>query len=72
MIALEGCGSSATSITSPSTINRCAITVQAVEAEVPAQGGSGSITVAAARDCTWTAASEAQWLSIKTGATGQG
>ncbi|MGH9310565.1 MAG: BACON domain-containing protein, partial [Vicinamibacterales bacterium] len=59
-------------MTSPSTINRCAITIQSADSQVPAQGGSGSIAVAAARDCTWTAATEGPWLSIKAGANGQG
>jgi hypothetical protein len=40
---------------------------------VPAEGGTGAITVGAARDCTWTAAVEgAQWLSISNGTNGQG
>ena len=68
------CGesTSVTSVTAPSTVSRCAITVQAIDGQVPAQGGSGTISVAAARDCTWTASSDAPWLSIRAGASGQG
>lgn len=74
-LALAGaCGesTSVTSVTAPSTVSRCAITVQAVDGQIPAQGGSGAISVAAARDCTWTASSDAPWLTIRTGASGQG
>jgi hypothetical protein len=69
---LSSCGSTATSVTSPSTINRCALTIQASTTQLPAQGGSGSITVTAARDCAWSASSESQWLSIKSTPSGQG
>src|SRR5690349_7748045 len=69
---LTACGSPTTSVTSPATINRCALTVQGVDGQIPAQGGSGTLAVAAARDCTWTAATEASWLSLKSGTSGQG
>jgi hypothetical protein len=68
-----GCGSSATTstATSPSGINRCAVTVNG-NGQVPAQGGAGSLAVTAARECTWSAAVEGPWLTIKAGANGQG
>src|SRR5215218_7885136 len=71
--ATAGCGSSATTATatSPTSITRCAVTGN-VSGQVPAQGGSGSLTVSAARECAWSAAAEGQWLSIKTGGNGQG
>jgi Putative binding domain, N-terminal/Viral BACON domain len=69
---LHACGSSATTVTSPTTISRCAITVQPFEGQIPAQGGSGSLNVGAARDCTWTASTDGQWLSIRAGSNGQG
>jgi hypothetical protein len=70
--SIAGCGSSATSVTGPSTISRCAISVQLTEAQIPAHGGSGSVAVTAARDCTWSATSEAQWLTIRSTSSGQG
>src|SRR5688500_15949922 len=66
-----GCGSSATTATSPSSISRCSVTVS-TEGQVPAQGGTSRLTVSAARECAWNASVEGQWLTIKAGATGQG
>jgi len=37
-----------------------------------ASGGSGSVSIAAEMGCSWTAASNAPWLSISSGGTGTG
>ena len=37
-----------------------------------ASGGSGSVSIAAGAGCSWTAASNAPWLSISSGGTGTG
>ena len=73
LVSATGCGSSATTstATSPSSINRCAVTVNG-SGQVPAQGGAGSLAVSAARECIWAASAEGQWLTIKTGTNGQG
>jgi hypothetical protein len=72
-LGILGCGSSATtSITSPSAVSKCAVSVGAPETPVPARGGAGTVTITTARECAWTAASEAGWISIKAGASGQG
>ncbi len=39
---------------------------------VGAAGGSGSLTVTTARECTWSAQSEVDWITITSGGTGQG
>lgn len=72
LLALPACGSSATSVTSPTTVARCPVTAQAVDAQIPAQGGAGTVRVSTTRDCTWTASTEGPWLSIKAGTSGQG
>src|SRR5690242_15631965 len=75
LITLQACGGSSTSVssvTSPSSVNRCAITMQPVDAPLPAGGGSGAIVVSAARECAWSASVEGAWLSLKSGASGQG
>jgi hypothetical protein len=72
LISASGCGSSATTATSPSTITRCAISIHGLDGPVPAAGGAATIGVAAARDCTWTASAEGTWLTIKSGGSGQG
>ena len=71
LLMVSGCGSSATTMTSPTTVIRCAVTVNG-GGDVPAQGGNGNLTVAAARECSWTASVEGQWLTIKSGTSGQG
>ena len=65
-------GSAATSMTAPTSINRCAIAIQGLDAPLPAEGGSASIAVAAARECAWSASVEGSWLTIKTGGQGDG
>jgi hypothetical protein len=72
-IGVSACGSSATTATatSPSSISRCAVTVNG-DGQVPAAGATKSFSVSAARECAWAASVEATWLAIKTGASGQG
>lgn len=66
------CGSSSTTITSPGAVSKCAVTLGAPAAILPATGGTGTITVRTERECQWTAASEAAWLTLAGGTTGQG
>lgn len=66
------CGSSTTTVTSPSTIQRCGVTIGATDATIPAAGGNGRVTVTTARECAWTAATEVGWLSIVGPNSGQG
>src|SRR5262249_44824134 len=50
----------------------CAYTIAPRIQTLEASGGAGSITVAAAQSCTWTAASLVNWLTIDSGASGAG
>ncbi len=75
LVALQACGSSSTSIssvTSPSSVNRCAITMQGVGGPLPADGASAVITVTAARECAWSATVDGAWLTLRSGTNGQG
>jgi Viral BACON domain/Putative binding domain, N-terminal len=64
------CGSTSTSVTGP-TGTKCDVAVANNTPQLPASGGTGSVSVTTARDCTWTASTEAGWISL--GATsGQG
>ena len=72
LLALHACGSSATSVTSPTSLTRCGITMQPVEGPLPASGGTAIVTVLAARECAWSASVEGTWLSVRSGASGQG
>jgi hypothetical protein len=75
LLFFQACGSSSTSVssvTSPTSVNRCAITIRPVEGPLPADGGSAAIGVTAARECTWSASVDGAWLTLKSGNTGQG
>ena len=71
MIAVTSCGSSTKTSTSPTSLTRCGVTLTGT-ADVPAQGGNGTLSVAAERECSWAASTEGQWLTIRSGSTGQG
>ena len=70
--AAAACGSSSTTITSPGSVSKCAVTLGAPAAILPATGGTGTITVRTERECQWTATSEAAWLTLAAGTSGQG
>jgi hypothetical protein len=71
LIAVASCGSSTKTSTSPTSLARCGVTLSG-NATVPAQGGNGTVNVAAERECTWSASIEGQWLTLRSGSTGQG
>jgi hypothetical protein len=54
---------------SPTT---CTYTVSPVNAEFGKDAGIGTVTVNAPPDCSWTAASNASWLTITSGGQGSG
>jgi hypothetical protein len=66
------CGSSSTTSTAPSTVPRCSVALGESDLSVPASGGSGTINVTTARECTWTANSTASWLTFRGPSSGQG
>jgi hypothetical protein len=65
------CTSSSTSVTAP-TSSKCAISVSSNPSSFSANGGSGTVSVTTERDCTWSAASDASWISLGAAPTGQG
>jgi hypothetical protein len=50
---------------------RCQTTLGGQQAPIPPDGGSVSVSVNAARDCTWTAASDVSWMQLNA-TSGQG
>jgi len=64
------CGSTTTSVTGPSG-EKCEISVTNNPSELPASGGTGTLTVTTSRDCTWSASTDAPWVSL-TATSGQG
>jgi hypothetical protein len=70
-LAAARCTSSSTSVTAP-TSSKCAISVSSNPSSFAAGGGSGTVSVATDRDCTWSAASNSAWISLSTTPNGQG
>ena len=71
-LTLVGCGSSGSTVTSPSTLSKCAVAVDVPASTLPAGGATGAIAIKTERECQWTAQPEVNWLSITAGASGQG
>jgi hypothetical protein len=65
------CGSSSTSVVAPTT-QKCQITVNGFTGAFGPSGGSGSATIDAARECSWSASTQAQWISLGSPAQGTG
>ena len=71
-LLVAGCGSSGYTATSPSSISKCGVALEAPASTLSASGGTGSITIATERECQWSAQSDAAWLTIPSGTSGQG
>jgi len=50
----------------------CTYAIAPASASAPAGGTTGSVAVTAPTGCTWTAASNASWITITSGASGSG
>ena len=50
----------------------CSFSIAPTSASVPAGGGTGSVSVTTAGGCNWTAASNAAWITVTSGASGSG
>jgi len=72
LLSAAACGSSSNTVTAPAAISKCAVTVDAANTTIPAGGGSGTVNVQTERECQWTAQPDVTWLSITSGASGQG
>jgi len=71
-LASSTCGGSTavTNVVGPDGA-RCQTTASAQPSNVGADGGSVSVSVSAARDCTWSATSDASWMQLSA-TSGQG
>jgi hypothetical protein len=66
-----GCSSASTS-TDPSPV-KCQVSLDPAASSVDPAGASGSVTVTAQPECTWTASADAPWITItSTPPSGQG
>jgi hypothetical protein len=50
----------------------CTFSIAPTSQNVPALGGTGTVTVTTTSACAWTASSNAPWLTITSGAAGTG
>ena len=66
------CGSTSSSTTTSPSPVRCAVAATANPSTFPASGGTGSLVVSAARECSWSAASQAAWIALAAPTEGQG
>jgi len=66
-----GCGSSSSVVSAPSP-TKCTVATTLSSAKVGADGGSGRATVTANPECAWASSSEAAWVVITEGQSGQG
>jgi Domain of unknown function (DUF5666)/Putative binding domain, N-terminal/Viral BACON domain len=66
-----GCGGNSVTTTSAPTPVKCTTNLSGLPASVPAAGTKVQATVSAARECSWSATSEAAWVAMSPDA-GQG
>ena len=65
------CGSSSINVTAPTDV-KCKVTATNAGSSAPPDGMSGAITISTNRDCTWSASTTTQWISLTSAVTGQG
>ena len=68
---ISACTSTETTSTAPSS-DKCQITVTNAPSAFTANGGTGTVTIAAARDCTWAVAPTVAWVTVTGAPSGQG
>jgi hypothetical protein len=68
---VAGCGSSSTAV-APSNVEKCTIGVTSSTSTVEADGGKGRITIQTGRECTWSVASSASWITFASATEGRG
>jgi hypothetical protein len=69
-IVATSCGSTSETVTGPTPV-KCGVQVQLEQTTFTASGGTGTLKVTSNRECTWTAQSDAGWVSL-TSTSGQG
>lgn len=72
LLILTGCGStSETNVTGPSQ-PKCQVQAASEHVSFSPDGGTGTIRVDTTRECSWSAKSDAPWVSLGSPASGQG
>ena len=68
---VSSCGSTAETVTGPTQV-RCDVQADAANLSFTSDGGTGTMQVKTNRECTWSAQSEAPWLTLNPPVSGQG
>src|SRR4051812_40541961 len=71
LLSLAACSSTQTSINAP-TSDKCQVAASSSPSAFAASGGSGSLAITTARDCTWSISTQAAWISLVGNNDGQG
>ena len=71
LLGTQGCTQSSTSLAEPSS-TKCQITATNQPSSFPSAGGRGSVSIGATRDCAWSIAANAPWISIAGDRSGMG
>jgi hypothetical protein len=71
LASMAACGSSSETSTAPSQI-RCGVDARADVTAFNPDGGTGIVRITTARECAWSARSEAGWLTLSPPTSGQG
>ena len=59
-------------VTQAAAAVRCTYTIGPKDASIAAPGGTGTVTVSTGTGCDWTASSNANWITVASGASGTG
>jgi hypothetical protein len=70
--AITVAGQRATVIQSAAAPPNCNTTISPTGQNIPAAGGSGSISVQSQSTCDWAVATDAPWITVTSGSTGRG
>jgi hypothetical protein len=73
VVISHACTSTQTSVApTPEADARCSVAVTSSASSFTASGGDASLTITTARDCTWSIATEVQWVTFAAQRSGQG
>src|SRR6187549_3316328 len=71
VLTVTACGNSTNVNVAGPSIAKCGVSISGSSSPAPATGGSGTLTVTTARECAWSARSEASWIALSS-TDGQG
>ena len=72
LAASIACGSTSSSTSVGPTPSRCDVAVAPNSSTFPPTGGTGNLVVSAARECSWSASTQASWIALAQPTEGQG